>query len=132
MDQREIPEPSVPAHRPANGRLDARSTVWEDTGLHWIPTSPNIPTIGAARGYTATGFLGEIGIESGIGSPGAVSSCVGNGLEHQCSGGPVLTRCTFLVSARRALPVPNLQRTLGNFKRTTAFTWLSTRATRET
>jgi uncharacterized protein YbbC (DUF1343 family) len=47
----------------------ARSMVWEDTRLHWIPTSPNIPTIGAARGYTATGFLGEIGIESGIGSP---------------------------------------------------------------
>jgi len=46
-----------------------RSMVWEDTGLHWIPTSPNIPTIGAARGYTATGLLGEIGIESGIGSP---------------------------------------------------------------
>ena len=45
-----------------------RQMVWEDTGLKWIPTSPNIPTIGAARGYTATGFLGEIGIESGIGS----------------------------------------------------------------
>ncbi|MCE0496757.1 MAG: DUF1343 domain-containing protein [Methylacidiphilales bacterium] len=46
-----------------------RGMVWEDTGLKWVPTSPNIPTIGAARGYTATGFLGEIGIESGIGSP---------------------------------------------------------------
>jgi uncharacterized protein YbbC (DUF1343 family) len=46
-----------------------RPMVWEDTGLHWVPTSPNIPTIGAARGYTATGFLGEIGIESGCGGP---------------------------------------------------------------
>jgi uncharacterized protein YbbC (DUF1343 family) len=46
-----------------------RGMVWEDTGLKWVPTSPNIPTIGAARGYTATGFLGEIGIESGIGGP---------------------------------------------------------------
>jgi uncharacterized protein YbbC (DUF1343 family) len=46
-----------------------RPMVWEDTGLRWVPTSPNIPTIGAARGYTATGFLGEIGIESGIGGP---------------------------------------------------------------
>jgi uncharacterized protein YbbC (DUF1343 family) len=46
-----------------------RSMVWEDTGLHWVPTSPNIPTIGAARGYTATGMLGEVGIESGIGTP---------------------------------------------------------------
>jgi uncharacterized protein YbbC (DUF1343 family) len=46
-----------------------RRMVWEDTGLRWIPTSPNIPSIGAARGYTATGFLGEIGIETGIGGP---------------------------------------------------------------
>jgi len=46
-----------------------RPMVWEDTGLKWIPTSPNVPTIGAARGYTATGVLGEIGIESGCGGP---------------------------------------------------------------
>jgi uncharacterized protein YbbC (DUF1343 family) len=46
-----------------------RGMVWEDTGLHWVPTSPNIPTIGAARGYTATGMLGEIGIDSGLGGP---------------------------------------------------------------
>ena len=46
-----------------------RGMVWEDTRLHWVPTSPNIPTIGAARGYTATGMLGEIGIESGLGGP---------------------------------------------------------------
>jgi uncharacterized protein YbbC (DUF1343 family) len=46
-----------------------RPMVWEDTGLKWIPTSPNIPTITAARGYTATGFLGEIGIETGCGGP---------------------------------------------------------------
>ena len=46
-----------------------RPMVWEDTGLKWVPTSPNIPTIASARAYTATGFLGEIGIESGCGGP---------------------------------------------------------------
>jgi uncharacterized protein YbbC (DUF1343 family) len=46
-----------------------RPMVWEDTGLRWVATSPNIPTIAAARGYTATGFLGEIGIESGCDGP---------------------------------------------------------------
>ena len=46
-----------------------RPMVWEDTGLHWVATSPNIPSIAAARAYTATGFLGEIGIESGCGGP---------------------------------------------------------------
>ena len=60
-----------------------RSMVWEDTGLHWIPTSPNIPTIGAARGYTATGFLGEIGIESGIGSPVPFQVVAGNGWDAE-------------------------------------------------
>jgi uncharacterized protein YbbC (DUF1343 family) len=53
--------------------------VWEDTGLKWVPTSPNIPTIGAARGYTATGFLGEIGIESGCGGPNPFQVVQGRG-----------------------------------------------------
>ena len=56
-----------------------RGMVWEDTKLHWVPTSPNIPTIGAARGYTATGMLGEIGIESGIGSPAPFQMISGTG-----------------------------------------------------
>ena len=56
-----------------------RNMVWEDTGLRWVPTSPNIPTIGAARGYTATGFLGEIGIESGIGGPAPFQAVAGYG-----------------------------------------------------
>jgi uncharacterized protein YbbC (DUF1343 family) len=46
-----------------------RGMVWEDTRLPWVPTSPNVQTIGAARGYTATGMLGEVGIESGLGGP---------------------------------------------------------------
>ena len=56
-----------------------RSMVWEDTHLRWIPTSPNVPTIGAARGYTATGFLGEIGIESGLGGPAPFQAFAGRG-----------------------------------------------------
>jgi uncharacterized protein YbbC (DUF1343 family) len=56
-----------------------RSMVWEDTHLHWIPTSPNIQTIGAARGYTATGMLGEVGIESGLDGPYPFQMISGNG-----------------------------------------------------
>ena len=56
-----------------------RPMVWEDTGLKWVPTSPNIPTIAAARGYTATGFLGEIGIESGCGGPNPFQVVQGRG-----------------------------------------------------
>jgi uncharacterized protein YbbC (DUF1343 family) len=56
-----------------------RSMVWEDTHLHWVPTSPNIQTIGAARGYTATGMLGEVGIESGLDGPYPFQMISGNG-----------------------------------------------------
>jgi uncharacterized protein YbbC (DUF1343 family) len=56
-----------------------RGMVWEDTGLRWIPTSPNIPTAASARGYTALGFIGEIGIESGIGSPVPFQAVYGRG-----------------------------------------------------
>jgi uncharacterized protein YbbC (DUF1343 family) len=56
-----------------------RPMVWEDTGLKWIPTSPNVPTIAAARGYTATGCLGEIGIESGCGGPHPFEVVLGRG-----------------------------------------------------
>ncbi len=56
-----------------------RGMVWEDTRLPWVPTSPNVPTIRAARGYTATGMLGEIGIESGLGGPHPFEMVAGNG-----------------------------------------------------
>ena len=56
-----------------------RRMVWEDTGLSWIATSPNIPTAAAARAYTATGCLGEIGIESGCGGPHPFQVVLGRG-----------------------------------------------------
>ncbi len=46
-----------------------RSMPWEETGMAWYPTSPNIPTITAVRGYAMTGLLGELGVASiGIGT----------------------------------------------------------------
>jgi uncharacterized protein YbbC (DUF1343 family) len=45
-----------------------RSMSFKDTGLHWIPTSPNIPESSTAYFYPTTGFLGELGIVNiGIG-----------------------------------------------------------------
>lgn len=43
-----------------------RSMNWEQTGLHFVPTSPNIPTVNAIRGAAMTGPIGEIG-SAGIG-----------------------------------------------------------------
>lgn len=46
-----------------------RSMVWNDTGLTWIPTSPNIPTLESAFVYPGMGLVGETGLVSiGIGS----------------------------------------------------------------
>jgi uncharacterized protein YbbC (DUF1343 family) len=48
-----------------------RSMVWQDTGLRWTPTSPNIPTATAALGYPALGLFGELAGGTGL-SIGAV------------------------------------------------------------
>lgn len=46
-----------------NGSMD-----FDDTGLQWVPSSPHVPTTGAAYLYPATGILGELGVMSiGVG-----------------------------------------------------------------
>lgn len=45
-----------------------RHLVWEDTGLTWIPTSPNIPTARTALVYPGTGLLGGIILNQGLGT----------------------------------------------------------------
>jgi len=40
----------------------SRDMVWENTGLDWYPTSPNIQSIDAIRGAAMTGIFGELGI----------------------------------------------------------------------
>ena len=45
-----------------------RRLTWADTGLRWIPTSPNIPRGSSPFYYVATGMVGELsGPETGIG-----------------------------------------------------------------
>ena len=47
-----------------------RNMLWPDTGLKWIPTSPNIPTFSAVLGYAITGLGAQIGgFTHGIGTP---------------------------------------------------------------
>ena len=46
-----------------------RDMTWEETGLRWIPTSPNVPKAETALHYVATGWLGEVGtMNNGVGS----------------------------------------------------------------
>jgi uncharacterized protein YbbC (DUF1343 family) len=42
-----------------------RSMTWNETGLKWVATSPNIPRFESVPGYVSTGLLGEIGIANG-------------------------------------------------------------------
>ena len=47
-----------------------RAMTWKDTGLHWIPSSPNIPRADSPLYYIATGLVGELsGPEIGIPGP---------------------------------------------------------------
>ncbi len=45
-----------------------RAMTFEETGLHWVPTSPHIPNANSAYFYVATGIMGELGVFSeGVG-----------------------------------------------------------------
>jgi uncharacterized protein YbbC (DUF1343 family) len=46
-----------------------RSMIWEDTGLNWVPTSPNIPYPQSPFYCATTGILGELkDVDIGIGT----------------------------------------------------------------
>ncbi len=47
-----------------------RDMNFDDTGLHWVPTSPHVPRSDSALFYAATGIMGELRIISeGVGYP---------------------------------------------------------------
>jgi uncharacterized protein YbbC (DUF1343 family) len=47
-----------------------RSMTWPQTGLKWVPTSPNIPTLDSVAGYPMTGLGAQLGkFRHGIGTP---------------------------------------------------------------
>ncbi|MGD0472294.1 MAG: DUF1343 domain-containing protein [Candidatus Velthaea sp.] len=45
-----------------------RDMVWDQTGLRWTATSPNIPYAKTALVYLATGLIDEAGLNNGVGS----------------------------------------------------------------
>lgn len=56
-----------------------RAMTWRDTGLRWVPTSPNIPRSESPFYYAVTGILGGLnGVDIGIGTGGP----------FECAGGP--------------------------------------------
>jgi uncharacterized protein YbbC (DUF1343 family) len=58
-----------------------RSMTWRDTGLRWIPTSPNIPNVDSPFYYAATGILGGLdGVDIGIGTARPFEYAGGKGI----------------------------------------------------
>jgi uncharacterized protein YbbC (DUF1343 family) len=45
-----------------------REMLWADTGLRWVPTSPNMPYARTTLVYLATGLVDEGGVNNGIGT----------------------------------------------------------------
>ena len=45
-----------------------REMLWADTGLKWVPTSPNIPYARTTLVYLATGLVDEGGVNNGVGT----------------------------------------------------------------
>jgi uncharacterized protein YbbC (DUF1343 family) len=59
-----------------------RSMLWEDTGLRWVPTSPNIPRPSSPRYYVATGMLGGLSnVDVGIGTAHPFEYAGGRGVD---------------------------------------------------
>ncbi len=45
-----------------------REMLWADTGLRWVPTSPNMPYARTTLVYLATGLVDEAGVNNGVGT----------------------------------------------------------------
>jgi uncharacterized protein YbbC (DUF1343 family) len=73
-----------------------RSMIWQDTGLRWIATSPNIPRADSSFYYAVTGILGGLnGVDIGIGTS----------RPFEYAGGPGINPHEFAASLnRRGIP----------------------------
>jgi len=74
-----------------------RGMTWNDTGLRWVQTSPNIPKPSSVVGYAATSIFGSLsgsGFDVGIGTGnpfemGGFSGCDHGELTSMLSGGGI-------------------------------------------
>jgi uncharacterized protein YbbC (DUF1343 family) len=58
-----------------------RSMIWPDTGLQWVPSSPNIPTWQTTFPYLCTGLIDNAGVNGGVGTTKPFFYAGGEGLD---------------------------------------------------
>lgn len=87
-----------------------RKYFWEDTGLNWIPPSPNIPLPQTTLAFPGTSLLGGIRLNHGIGTqnpflqfgaPWLDSQTILQNLEEKAGRGVILSQITY---TPRSLP----------------------------
>lgn len=77
-----------------------RDMTFEDTGLPWVPTSPNMPHPKTAFCYPASGIIGELGGYLNIG--------VGYTLPFECFAATWITDADKFATALNALDLPGV------------------------
>jgi uncharacterized protein YbbC (DUF1343 family) len=75
---------SVPRLRVVRMQGWTRSMIWQDTGLRWYRTSPNIPHASSPAYYVATGILGgAAAVDIGIGTENPFGYAGGRGVNAE-------------------------------------------------
>jgi uncharacterized protein YbbC (DUF1343 family) len=70
----------------------AREMLWADTGLKWVPTSPNMPYARTTLVYLATGLVDEAGVNNGIGTDKPFEYAGGYGFDPAAFRDALVTR----------------------------------------
>ncbi|MBU3741788.1 MAG: DUF1343 domain-containing protein [Candidatus Kapabacteria bacterium] len=82
-----------------------RSMAWEQTGRTWYPTSPNIPSVNAIRGYAVTGLAGELSLLNiGIGTATPFTVIGAPDLVHDASLVQRMASCGVRLMETRYVP----------------------------
>ena len=91
-----------------------RSFTWDDTGLPWTRTSPNIPRSTSPFFYAATGLIGELpALSIGIGTPWQFEVAGAPGINAQALANELQKRPLAGVEFRAASWVPTAGRYAG-------------------
>ncbi len=61
----------------------SRTMLWPQTGLDWVPSSPNIPHWLTALFYVGTGLIDNAGVNNGVGTTEPFELAGGDGLDGE-------------------------------------------------